>query len=52
VQTDAIAAIRDSGVTFTELDQAAFQEVLEPVWQKWATDLDAQEILDGILALR
>jgi tripartite ATP-independent transporter DctP family solute receptor len=52
VQTTAIDAIREAGLTFTELDQDAFREALEPVWQKWATDLDAQEILDGILALR
>lgn len=52
VQTKAIAAIEAAGLTFTELDQDAFQAVLEPVWQKWAKDLDAQEILDGILELR
>lgn len=52
VQTAAVEAIKAAGLTFTEIDQDAFRAVLEPVWQKWATDLDAQEILDGILALR
>lgn len=52
VQTAAVEAIKAAGLTFTEIDQDAFRAVLEPVWQKWASDLGAQEILDGILALR
>ncbi len=52
VQGEAIQAIEDAGLTFTTLDQDAFQEILDPVWQKWATDLEAEEILNGILDLR
>lgn len=51
-QEEAIDTIRDEGVTFTDLDEGDFLEVLEPVWEEWAAELEAEEILDGILELR
>jgi len=52
LQEDAIAAIQDAGVEFSEIDEDAFLDILQPVWEKWATDLDAEDLLATILELR
>jgi tripartite ATP-independent transporter DctP family solute receptor len=51
-QAAAFEEIAASGVEVTDLDAAAFEEALRPVWDKWAADLDAEEILDGIIGAR
>lgn len=51
-QQEAYEEIEASGLTITEIDEPAFEAALEPVWNKWATDLNAQEILDGIRETR
>ncbi|GAA3941023.1 TRAP transporter substrate-binding protein [Microbacterium soli] len=51
-QEKAVTATRDSGVTFADIDEAAFMAALEPVWQKWADELDAQDVLNRINELR
>lgn len=48
----AVANVIEAGVTITELDSEAFLAALQPVWDKWAAELEAEEILQGILDLR
>lgn len=52
IQGDAITAVTKAGVKISEIDEDAFLTILRPVWDKWAKDLDAEEILKGILDLR
>jgi TRAP-type C4-dicarboxylate transport system substrate-binding protein len=52
MKDDAVKEVIATGVTITELDQEAFVEALRPVWEKWAKDLGAEDILDTILSLR
>lgn len=49
---DAVATVEEAGVTFTEIDADAFIEIVEPVWQEWAEELDAVELLEMINELR
>ena len=49
---DAIATVEEAGVTFTDIDADAFIEIVEPVWQEWAEQLDAVELLEMINDLR
>lgn len=49
---ESIAVIRDAGVTFTDIDADAFIERVEPVWQEWAEELDAVDLLEQINELR
>lgn len=51
-QKEAYEEIAASGVTVTEIDGQAFEQVLQPVWDKWAAELGAEEILAGILDTR
>lgn len=48
----AIQAAADAGVEFTDIDEQAFIEILRPVWDKWAEELDAAEIIAAIEELR
>lgn len=52
IQGDAIKAVEAAGVQISEIDEDAFLEILKPVWDKWAKDLGAEDILKGILDLR
>ncbi|WP_309105515.1 TRAP transporter substrate-binding protein [Arthrobacter sp.] len=52
LQEDAIAAVKGAGVQVSEINEQAFLEILEPVWNKWAADLDAEEMLNTIRDLR
>ncbi|MEO7007484.1 MAG: TRAP transporter substrate-binding protein [Terrimesophilobacter sp.] len=52
IQDGAIKAVKDAGVQISEIDEEAFLKVLKPVWNKWAKDLAAEDILKGILDLR
>jgi tripartite ATP-independent transporter DctP family solute receptor len=52
IQDGAIKAVKDAGVQISEIDIDAFLKVLKPVWDKWAKDLAAEDILKGILDLR
>lgn len=53
---DKMAAIRDKlvqqGVTITKVDADAFVEKVKPVWQKYADQLNAQDLLQDIIALK
>lgn len=49
---EAVQAAADAGVEFTEIDEEAFTERLRPVWDKWAEELDAAEIIAAIEELR
>ena len=49
---EAVQAAADAGVEFTDVDEEAFIEILRPVWDKWATELDAAEIIAAIEAVR
>ena len=42
----------DQGVTITKVDTAAFVEKVKPVWQKYAAQLKAEDLLAEIVALR
>lgn len=48
----AVQEAADAGVEFTEVDEQAFIDVLRPVWEKWAAELDAAEIIAAIEAVR
>lgn len=56
VFVDKMTAIRkkltDSGVKISRVDAAAFVERVQPVWQKYAAQLKAEDLLAEILALR
>ena len=56
VFVDKMTAIRkkltDSGVKISKVDAAAFVERVRPVWQKYAAQLKAEDLLAEILALR
>ena len=52
LQKEAIAAVTGAGVEVTQINEQAFLELLEPVWRKWAADLDAEEMLATIQELR
>jgi len=49
---EAVQAASDAGVEFTEVDEQAFIDVLRPVWDKWAAELDAAEIIAAIESVR
>jgi tripartite ATP-independent transporter DctP family solute receptor len=53
---DKMTAIRDKlvqqGVTITQVDADAFVEKVKPVWEKYAKSLDAEELLQDIIALK
>lgn len=49
---DAVATVEEGGVEFTDIDEDEFLEILEPVWDEWAAELDAEEILERIHELR
>lgn len=53
---DKMAAIRkklvDQGVTITKVDADAFVERVRPVWEKYAKQLNAEDLLAEIIALR
>jgi tripartite ATP-independent transporter DctP family solute receptor len=42
----------DQGVTITQVDSNAFVERVKPVWEKYATQLKAEDLLKEIVALR
>jgi tripartite ATP-independent transporter DctP family solute receptor len=52
---DRMDAIRDTlvaqGVTITEVDTEAFVERVRPVWEKYAAELGAEDLLAEIVAL-
>ncbi|MBM3647218.1 MAG: TRAP transporter substrate-binding protein, partial [Alphaproteobacteria bacterium] len=56
VFAEKMATIRkklvDQGVTITTVDADAFVEKVRPVWEKYAAQLDAQDLLKEIIALR
>lgn len=52
LQGEAVKAIEAAGVEITEIDEQAFIDKLTPVWNKWAADLKAEDILQAILDLR
>jgi tripartite ATP-independent transporter DctP family solute receptor len=45
------AKLVEQGVTITEVDVEAFVERVRPVWEKYAAELDAEDLLEQILAL-
>lgn len=53
---DKMGAIRtklqQQGVTITKVDAAAFVDLMRPVWQKYAAQLKAEDLLAEIMALR
>ncbi len=53
---DKMGAIRkkltEQGVTITKVDSEAFVERLKPVWEKYAAQLKAEDLLKEIVALR
>jgi tripartite ATP-independent transporter DctP family solute receptor len=53
---DKMASIREKlvaqGVTITQVEPAAFVERVKPVWEKYAAQLEAQDLLKEIVALR
>jgi tripartite ATP-independent transporter DctP family solute receptor len=42
----------DGGVKISQVDAPAFLERVRPVWQKYATELKAEDLLSEILAMR
>lgn len=42
----------EQGVTITQVDAGAFVERMKPVWQKYAAQLKAEDLLAEIIALR
>lgn len=56
VFVDKMGAIRQKlvtqGVTITKVDTQAFTDKVQPVWEKYAAKLNAQELLKDIIALR
>jgi tripartite ATP-independent transporter DctP family solute receptor len=48
----AVQEAADAGVEFTEVDEQAFIDILRPVWEKWAQELDAADIIAAIEAVR
>lgn len=52
LQKKAIEAVTAAGVEVTQINEQAFLEILEPVWRKWAADLDAEDMLKTIQDLR
>ncbi|OGA18795.1 MAG: hypothetical protein A3I63_08840 [Betaproteobacteria bacterium RIFCSPLOWO2_02_FULL_66_14] len=56
VFADKMGAIREKlvaqGVTITKVDSKAFVDKVQPVWQKYAEKLNAQDLLKDIMALR
>ena len=49
---ESIIAVKDFGVEFTVINEAAFLEKIAPVWDKWAKQLDAEDLLEQIKDLR
>jgi len=53
---DKMAAIRskleEQGVTITQVDTDAFVEKVKPIWDKYAKDLGAEDLLQDIIALQ
>lgn len=51
-QQTAIETVEAEGVTLTEIDEEAFASKLEGVYEKWAQELDAAELIEQIEELR
>lgn len=51
-QAKAVADVKAAGVKVTEIDATPFVEKVKPVWSKWAKQLNAEEIVQKIDALR
>lgn len=51
-QGAAVDAVREAGVEITEIDEAAFVELVRPVWAKWAEELGAEALIEAIEELR
>ncbi|HEY8450791.1 MAG TPA: TRAP transporter substrate-binding protein [Natronosporangium sp.] len=51
-QQTAVENIRAAGVEITDIDEQAFMEAVRPAWDKWARELQAEDMLQTILELR
>jgi len=51
-QAKAVADVKAAGVQVTDIDPAPFLEKVKPVWDKWAKQLNAEDIVKQIDALR
>jgi tripartite ATP-independent transporter DctP family solute receptor len=51
-QAKAVADVKAAGVKITDIDPAPFLEKVKPVWDKWAKQLNAEDIVKQIDALR
>lgn len=48
-QSKAIEDLRAKGITFVKMDDAAFLEVMRPVWQRVAATYKAEDLLEAIV---
>jgi len=48
----AVQNVRDAGVEVTDIDEEAFMTAVQPAWDKWAKQLNAEDLLQAILELR
>lgn len=46
------ASLLDKGIEITDVEPEAFIEKVKPVWKKYAEELDAQDLLDQIIAAK
>ena len=49
---DAVDQVADAGVEFTDIDEQEFLDIVEPVWEQWAEELGAEDVLERFNELR